>query len=287
MIDSSSFSLFVGRFHIVLLHFPIGCLLLLGGLELAARVPKLRQANASAGCILALAAPASVLTAVCGWLLADSGGYDAELLFWHRWLGAGCAILTLVTAGLWRFAPPWSYRLALSGTVLMVIAAGHLGGSLTHGKDFLTRHAPGPLRRLAGEAPARLDPREHAGPPAAGPVFATVIQPVLDRTCVSCHGPEKTKGGLRLDSLEAILRGGDSGPAVRPGQVDESALMGRMLLPADHDDHMPPEGKPQPTAEDLALLRWWIALGAPGESPLSDLNPEPEILQAVDAIRRQ
>lgn len=87
MTEPSNFGLFIGRFHIILLHLPIGFLLLLAGLELAARLPRFRNANASAGYILVLAAPASVLTAGCGWLLAGSGGYDAQLLFWHRWLG--------------------------------------------------------------------------------------------------------------------------------------------------------------------------------------------------------
>ena len=55
----------------------------------------------------------------------------------------------------------------------------------------------------------------------------------------------------------------ENGAVLVPGKPDESPLLQRCLLPLDHDDHMPPDGKPQPTAEELAALRAWIAAGAP------------------------
>lgn len=286
MTESSNLGLFLGRFHIVLLHLPIGFLLLLAALELAARLPRFRNANASAGYILALAAPASVLTAACGWLLAGAGGYDDQLLFWHRWLGVGTAVLCLVAAGLWRRGNAAAYRLVLFATVPVLTAASHFGGSLTHGKDFLTRYAPGPLRSSAGGAAAETRPSGAAGGGLDQPVLAAVIRPILDRTCVPCHGPEKTKGKLRLDSLEAMLKGGDAGPAVAPGRPSESLLLQRVLLPLDHDDHMPPEGKPQPTADELTLLRWWIEVGAPADRKVAELNPPAEIQQLIRAATK-
>ena len=93
-------------------------------------------------------------------------------------------------------------------------------------------------------------------------IFAAHIQPILADYCVSCHGAEKTKGRLRLDSVEHLLKGGESGPAFVARDSKHSSLIGRMLLPPDDEDHMPPRDKPQPAPESVALLRWWIDQGA-------------------------
>jgi hypothetical protein len=71
---------------------------------------------------------------------------------------------------------------------------------------------------------------------------------VLAKYCVSCHSAEKSKGDLRLDTFEMITKGGEAGAALVAGDAKKSPLVARLLLPADHDDHMPPDGKPQPTA---------------------------------------
>lgn len=280
MTDPADLTQFVGRFHLVLLHLPIGFLVLVALLELVAIIPGLRNASASNGYVLALAVPASLATAAGGWLLAEGGDYDAALLFWHRWLGVATAGLCLVTAVLHRTAWRAGYRLSLLLTVAVLIVASHLGGSITHGRDFLTRHAPGPFRPQSRPEPTTAT----AAAPAARPVYATVIQPILDRTCVSCHGADKQKGKLRLDSFAETLKGGGDGPAVVADQPADSLLLKRILLPLDDDDHMPPEGKPQPTADEVALLQWWIEAGAPGDATIDSLKPSPDVLRRIEAL---
>lgn len=108
-------------------------------------------------------------------------------------------------------------------------------------------------------------------------VFAKNIQPVFNDYCVSCHGPDKTKAGLRLDSYEALMAGGDSGPTLVAGKSGESSLIERLRLPLDEEDHMPPEKKPQPTGPEIALLAWWIDQGASGTANLSDLKVDPAV----------
>src|SRR5436189_69231 len=76
-----------------------------------------------------------------------------------------------------------------------------------------------------------------AEPPAVD--FARDVWPVLRRSCVDCHGPDKQKGELRLDSRAAVLKGGESGPAVVPGKPDESDLIRRVALPKGDDGAMP------------------------------------------------
>lgn len=91
--------------------------------------------------------------------------------------------------------------------------------------------------------------------------FAKSIAPILEKRCVECHGPKKHKGGLRLDSKEATLKGGEDAKAVVPGKPDESDLIHRIKLPAGHDDIMPPKGDPL-TKDQVELLTKWIAEGA-------------------------
>jgi mono/diheme cytochrome c family protein len=97
---------------------------------------------------------------------------------------------------------------------------------------------------------------------SANPVdFNRQIKPILESQCVSCHQPGEDKGGLMLDTLQGMIKGGDSGTSLVPGQPDRSAILARVMLPHDDDDIMPPKGDPL-TAEQQALLKTWIAEGA-------------------------
>ena len=93
--------------------------------------------------------------------------------------------------------------------------------------------------------------------------FALDIKPLLESTCVSCHGPEKPKGDLRLDTRAGTIKGGDDGTALVPGDPKKSLLYTTTILPADHDDLMPPSNKGGPLPkEQTELLASWIQEGA-------------------------
>jgi hypothetical protein len=100
-------------------------------------------------------------------------------------------------------------------------------------------------------APAAESPAQH---------FLTFVKPLLDSRCVSCHGPDKVKASLRLDSREALLRGGDSGPVVIPGKPADSLLL-QAVLHTKKDLEMPPKEKLTP--RDIAVLEKWIRDGVP------------------------
>ena len=257
---------FLGRFHPVLVHLPIGGLVLLGILELLARFPRFKSAAQNNRLILGLAAAASVTAALLGWMLSQTGGYNPQLLQWHKWAGFAVAGICMVTF-LLSWVGPRAYRGSLLATFLILVVASHLGASITHGRDFLTRYAPAPLRGLlpgSGGAPTA-----HPTTPESTQrrVFAEVVQPILLQRCSACHGPEKQKADLRVDSLEALLKGGKSGPALVAGQASDSPMIHRLLLPLNDEDHMPPEGKPQPTLAEIVALEWWIDRGAPADGP--------------------
>ncbi len=105
-------------------------------------------------------------------------------------------------------------------------------------------------------------------PPASrGEVsFALEVQPLLERSCLRCHGAERPKGGLRLDTRAGVLAGGHSGAAVIPGDAARSPLL-QAVARTDPDTAMPPEGKGDPLVPaEVDLLRAWIDQGAHGSS---------------------
>lgn len=93
--------------------------------------------------------------------------------------------------------------------------------------------------------------------------FASRVAPLLEQHCVVCHGEEKQKAGLRLDSFAAVMVGSKGGEVVKVGVPRESELLRRVMLPSTDDDVMPSEGKPHLAPDDIAVLEKWIAAGAP------------------------
>ena len=199
----------------------------------------------------------------------------------HRVLAFGlCALVLLHAAaairhhlenadtGLVRILP--GARRLLGWQTLLVV--GGLAAAFVIGKGAADSVLPEGLRLVDRnahrQAKAPIDPRKAR-------VFASVMQPILEEKCVSCHGARKQKGGLRLDSFAALLRGGESGKAVVPGKADESDLVRRIMMPPDHEDVMPPSGRPALTVAEGQLLLWWIGRGADGSVTIRAADPPP------------
>jgi mono/diheme cytochrome c family protein len=108
-------------------------------------------------------------------------------------------------------------------------------------------------------------------------VFGALIQPILQRHCSACHGPEKHKADLSMESYETLLKGGKNGPVLIASRAFDSPMIHRLLLPLKDEDHMPPDGKPQPTLAEIAALQWWIDCGAPADTRIGDLKPGAEV----------
>ncbi len=110
-------------------------------------------------------------------------------------------------------------------------------------------------------------------------IYLEEIKPLLVAKCVSCHGPEKQEGALRLDSLAAALRGGDRGPAVVPGDATKSLLV-RAVEFTDADLQMPPKQKLSP--REIETLARWVKAGAVAPPPPTVLfDDEPNILSEL------
>jgi mono/diheme cytochrome c family protein len=250
---------FLGRFHPTVVHLPIGLILLVPLLELAGRHrPALLEA---AMFVLSLSVLSCLLALTLGYLLAYGSGDAGAGVARHMWgaialtIGVlGCALLRGAPGGLRVFYP---YLLAC---VLVLLAwTAHQGGSLTHGNRYLTEYLPAPLKRLGmGTVQAEAS----AFPDS---FYTRHIHPIFDANCVVCHGAQKVKGHLRLDTYDRLMRGGEDGAVIIPGKPERSILLQRITLPPDHKKFMPSEGKPPLKAEEIAWIRAWILQGASPE----------------------
>ena len=296
-VERGDLAQFLGRFHSLLVHLPIALLAIVPLLEIGGSFRRWGHLRASAGFVLWLAAFGGLLAAFDGWLLARSGGYQGGLVSRHMWCGVGLAGLTVVAAaarsrivrrgraaegeggpggtGL-RGLPSLACFYFLYGPLLIAAVAlmawtGHLGGDITHGDGYLTELMPGRLRSLLHMAA----PPPKAPPPAPTPgpatVYAARIVPLLQRSCISCHNPKKSKAGLRMDSYDLLMRGSQDGPVIIRWDPARSELVRRITLPPSDDDAMPSNGRNRFSPAEVKLFEQWIAAGASSAQPLSTL----------------
>ncbi len=270
--------IFLGRFHPLVVHMPIGFIMAVFVLQLVALFSR-ADLRPGITALLWITMLTAILSAVIGTLLAIPGGYDERLLRQHRWLGIGTSV-----ACIWMVAAHYAkgrgsgvlYTLVLLVTIGLVGATGHMGGSLTHGEDYLTAYLP---EVLGGEArPEPVDP----GTKEDAAIFGRVIHPIMESKCVDCHNPAKSTGGLLMHNLESLLTGGIHGPAILPNNAAESPVIQRALLPLDHKQHMPPKGRVQLTEAELDTISWWINKGAPERMSLDTDLPSDEAVAFME-----
>lgn len=254
----------IGKFHPLLLHLPIGVLIYASMHWLYARLvlPAERQPNFTFA--FGLGSLSAIFSAISGWILANEGGYDEQLLDWHKYFGIATAVGSV---GLF-----WAYKRVEArntfGAILftfmgLLTATGHYGGSLTHGVDFLSASAKTEV--------VEIDDINEAH------VFNDLVMPIIEKKCVSCHNPQKSKGDLLLHDLAGWQAGGKNGQVVKAGFSLESSLINRIFLPKEDEEHMPPAGKLQLTNEERTFLKWWVDSMATYEHTVKELEHTKEV----------
>ena len=282
--DINDFTLFLGRFHPLVVHLPIGFLLFAFLLEAVGRFKSNGTYLKAVPLALLSGAFSALLACIFGYLLSQSGDYDAAMVDTHFWLGVAVTILSfaawLIRSGRWGLskwnrAKPNITLLAL--VVVLLGATGHYGGNLTHGTDYLVKYAP-----FGKGGQKQLPPVATMG--EAG-MYDYLIDPILQDKCASCHNESKKKGGLSYENFEALMMGGEDGPVLQAGNSKESEMIKRVLLTEDHEDVMPPEGKTPLTEEELALLSFWIDKADAKEKITLDSLDLPENISLMAANR--
>ncbi|MEZ0483774.1 c-type cytochrome domain-containing protein [Fibrella aquatica] len=263
----------IGRLHPMLLHLPIGLLVVVGLLWV------FRRSFAGDGVellfrfLLLITALTSVTAALMGFFLSREGGYADNLLNWHKYTGVGMSVLAY---GLFLLSqreagnkPVFGPLLGLSTLCLFV--TGHFGASLTHGEEYLFPNA---------------EPETAIAFTDETPVFVSTIEPILKAKCYQCHNEQKQKGQLLMSTLAGLLKGGKNGPVWVAGDPLNSHLIQRVDLPLDDKKHMPPKGKPQLAPDEVALLTAWIKAGADTKKSLRALAQNDPLRLMVQAHLR-
>jgi uncharacterized membrane protein len=243
---------FIGRLHPLFVHLPIGILLLAILFEWLPSGKKFRTLKKSVNTILSIGAGTAIFSCLTGYLLSQSGEYESDIVGWHQWMGIALTVYSLAYATMRNAKEFKPYHKSFSVILLILLMiTGHLGGSLTHGEDYLT----GGLSTTEAVDLSKVNLQEAL-------FYDDLVKPILEDKCYGCHGTSKQKGKLRLDGPQHILKGGKNGVILVAGKTDESEMIDRMLLPLDDEDHMPPKEKKQLNEKEIQILKTWIASGA-------------------------
>ncbi|WP_276484314.1 c-type cytochrome domain-containing protein [Paraflavitalea pollutisoli] len=286
---------YFGHFHPVVVHLPIGMLVVAFIMELLVwRNPALSVLHPAIAVCLLAGCISAVLSCVVGWFLSQEGGYAASTLAFHQWLGIGVALLSglcwwMKRRSVLRPALVRWFRKALCGLLVVLTIAGHLGGNMTHGEDYLTAGLPQPVAGWLGIDLQKGDTAAIIRKPIdnidQAVVYTDLVTPVFQEKCYSCHSAQKVKGGLRMDGVELLMKGGKHGAIILPGNTDGSELIRRLLLPKDNDKRMPPKDQPQLSEQELAMLRWWVQSGADTKKTVSEAKPDSAMLAALRSFQ--
>ncbi|MEC3907887.1 DUF1592 domain-containing protein [Tamlana sp. 2201CG12-4] len=265
--------LYFGNFHPLLLHIPIGALLGVLVMEVVNLIkPKLKLEN-SGKVLLWFTVLSIIPTVLFGFFLASSGGYKEEVLSFHKWLGWATALLSvwLLVYRTWAYTTSKRYvriyQLLLLINVGLLTFAGHYGGSLTHGSNYLTKDMPDSLKELFGVEKTKAESilssiKELAEDKDSNQdvnrafTFADTIHPILDNNCFKCHNENKQKGDLRLDTVGWEMLNA------------EDVLTWKTVYKEISEGNMPPEEEEPLTEVERNNLLSWIT------QSLEDVSPE-------------
>ena len=274
-----TFSELIGHLHPTLVHLPIGILLLAGLFQLLALKPKYASLHGATSIALFWGMISAIASCISGYLLSLSGDYDEELVSTHQWFGISTAFISLIAYLFNRWENVFAKWVILL-MVPLIVVTGHLGGTLTHGSDYLIQGFSKKENAIEKEMKPIADVQE-------ANVYADIVQPIFESKCYTCHNKRKKKGGLRLDEPSFILKGGKDGEVIKPGNAEGSDMVKRLLLPRNHEDHMPPKEKPQLKDNEIEILHWWVATGASFDKKAKELEQPEKIKPVLLALQKE
>ncbi len=254
----------MGKFHPLLLHFPIVLSILIALYFIFTPAGKITKNIEQP--VLLINALMAVLVAITGLFLSKENSYADDLLTQHQWGGVAIALcswaLVIINHHYQPFQENKNQRITIGLFLLiLVIVFTHKGAQLTHGVDAISM--PETTNTTADTTKLKvLD--------STASVYEKAVEPILLDKCVGCHGPKKVKGNLLLDSKEHILKGGKHGSVLDLSGT--SSIIERIHLPIAEEKHMPPDGKPQLTPAELKILNDWISAGGDFNKKMLELN---------------
>jgi len=274
---------FLGRFHPLLVHLPIGFLILAILIEIYCSIFKIRFNQRIINFTWFVAFFSSIITTTLGLLIAETGHYIDENLFMHKVFGLSLTAVTFIS---------WFFRLSffsnlfsstfktLSNSVIVVLLTltGHYGGNLTHGETYLVDYAPDNIKELVVKKNKHVELEIDSVE-----IYNDLIQPIFNQKCVSCHNKEIFRGNLNMDSYSNLLKGGSSGNPINKSDPRKSLLIKRITMPTSDLKYMPPDGEPV-SFDEIKTLIWWINNLDKSNKNLASIKVEDDIKESLEML---
>jgi uncharacterized membrane protein len=282
---------FAGRFHPLLVHFPIGILVLAFIFECFSIRERYKSLKGAVQPALFWGTLFAIASAISGFFLRKEGGYDESLAELHQNAGIATAVASFIVYVIRLRFKYWivnpvkrkQARIVLFVPLMLLLTlTGHLGGSLTHGEDYLFATVSGTRNAISDPALKikTIPDINHAV------LYQDVIQPILEARCYDCYSSRKQKGKLRLDKEMFIARGGEDGPIVAGAVADSSTLFKRLVLPLEDEDHMPPNEKPQLSSSEIALIKYWLSEKPLFNRRISEFENRDKITAIIQSLQQ-
>ena len=274
---------FLGRFHPLLVHLPIGFLILAILIEIYCSIFKIRINQSIINFTWFVAFFSSVLTTILGLLIAETGHYIDENLFMHKIFGLSLTGITFISwfLRLSIFSNLFSSSLKTLSNVIIVVLltlTGHYGGNLTHGETYLVDYAPEQIKELVVNKNKNIELEIDSVK-----IYNDLIQPIFNQKCVSCHNKEISRGNLNMDSYSNLLKGGSSGNPINKSDPRKSLLIKRITMPTSELKYMPPDGEPV-SFDEIKTLIWWINNFDKSNQNLASLKVEDDIKESLEIL---
>jgi uncharacterized membrane protein len=276
--------LFLGRFHPLVVHLPIGFIVLAVIIESIGLFRKDRKIyDGIVQYSLIAVIVSGLITIATGLLLSKGGNYDVDALARHKWLGIGVVAFSALAYALKIKSPKYGKRSSMmvsSVFLILVGLTGHQGGVLTHGEEYLFAYAPDAIKNLAGFE--TTDSKKGIQPKNKDSIliYRDIVQPILEQKCTSCHNSDKQKGGLNLVGYKNLFTEAENGYPIVQSVLRESELFKRISLPLNNKKFMPPKGKPLGYGE-IKIIEYWINIGADSLAVFDHKNMTTELLQLM------
>lgn len=265
--------------HRAIVHLPIGFFMLVLLLELIVwRRSKRWGENQESvtnghkwlGWMWMAVAGSSIVALISGTMLESTGYYAGKTFTVHQFSAYGFTLISCLVVVSHKYLDPGS-KLSLFLKLLMlpvVVFVGHAGGELSAGPEVLAIAPVPELPKLSNVDTVRVYPH--------------IIKPIFDSKCIRCHERENARGGVLMDSPEALLTDSLGDPVIYPGDLERSLGYQRMILSPWDEHYMPPSGPPV-TYQEKRMVEWWIMENAPFEASLEEVNLPRYILDLLQS----
>ncbi|MGA0374040.1 MAG: c-type cytochrome domain-containing protein [Flavobacteriaceae bacterium] len=272
---------FLGSLHPLMVHLPIGIILLTIAIDVF-----MRNKNNSVQRVITMgwffSFFSGLLAALFGWFLGDSGYYFEEQINIHRWSGVALVFLSFMIWILlfinFRFNKSFKQSINITAIILLMLT-GHFGGEMTHGQNYLFDNLPFVKKEISLTPLSEVESSEVD----SLYVFEDLIFPVLEEKCITCHNENRAYGGLNMNAFESMMEGGNSGSGIQKGKPYESLIYKRISFPQDHPKFMPPAGVPM-SYDQIAIMEWWIDKGAKKQMPINLARNDSKMLRLMEVL---